>query len=141
MLGNDTLHVNILDRLVIHVLFRANEEIAQPTPGINLYDRMGNLIFAAGSAQIHHPLPMLRRGEELIVQFEIGFTVKPGEYTFSLIASEPSVDGGPNVGFFHDQYDMLGPISVVANGSQVFPFYGIAQLPLKISNSNPFAPG
>jgi len=135
--GIDTFQVNILDNLFFNVILRANEDIDEPTSGMNLYDRMGNLVFAAGTPQLRYRLPPLSAGEELIVRFEVSFSVKPGEYTFSLIASEPSSIGGPNVGYFHDQYDLLGPITVTADTNQVFPFYGIAQLPMKIFHGAP----
>lgn len=132
---NDTLQVPILGQLMFHLLLRANENINEPTTGINLYDRMGNLVFAAGTPQLRHPLPNLLRGDEIIVQFELSMNVGVGEYTFSLMTSEPSADGSPNIGYFHDRYDMLGPIVVTSDPMQVYPFYGIAQLPMKISHS------
>jgi len=131
---NDTLQVPILGRLIFHLILRANENIPTPTTGLNLYDRMGNLVFAAGTPQLRYSLPSLLKGDEIIVQFELTMNVGVGEYTFSLMTSEPSADGSPNIGYFHDRYDMLGPISVIADTTQVFPFYGIAQLPMKISH-------
>jgi hypothetical protein len=122
------------ERLVFHLLLHAHQNIAEPTSGINLYDRMGNLIFAAGTPQLKHTLPGLKTGQEIVIKFELTFNVGPGEYTFSLIASEPVNDSVPNVGYFHDQFDLLGPITVVADETKVYPFYGIAQLPMKISN-------
>ncbi len=74
-------------------------------------------------------LPDINPNDILIVQFELGFSVSPGEYTFSLGASEPSMEGGPNVGYIHDKVEMLGPITVTADERHVYPFYGIAQLP------------
>jgi len=133
--GKDTFHVSMQERLVFHLLLHANENIAVPTSGINLYDRMGNLIFAAGTPQLKHTLPGLKTGQEIVIKFELTFNVGPGEYTFSLIASEPINDSVPNVGYFHDQFDLLGPITVVADEAKVYPFYGIAQLPMKILNS------
>ncbi len=134
--GNDTFHVPMQENLLFHLLLRAAEDIVEPTSGINIYDRMGNLVFAAGTPQLRHPLPSLNSGQEIVLTFEITFNVGPGEYTFSLIASEPSIEGVPNVGFFHDQLDMLGPIVVIADEKKVYPFYGIAQLPMKILSSN-----
>jgi ABC-type polysaccharide/polyol phosphate transport system ATPase subunit len=135
--GNDTFSVPILDHLLFHLVLRANEDIECPSSGINLYDRMGNLVFAAGTPQLKHPLPHLCTGQQIVVQFDLTFSVSPGEYTFSLMASEPAADANPNIGYFHDQYDMLGPITVVADSSSVFPFYGVAQIPMVIKNGEP----
>lgn len=137
MHGNDTFNVSIQDDLLFHLVLHATEDILEPTSGINIYDRMGNLIFAAGTPQLRHRLPSLRSGQEIVLTFKITFSVAPGEYTFSLIASEPSEGGLPNVGFFHDQVEMLGPIVVIADETKVYPFYGIAKLPMEVTHSGP----
>lgn len=129
--GKDTLVVPMLESLRFHVLLRAKENVLVPQTGIHLYDRFGNLVFAAGTPQLKKRLPDLKPGQELVVRFEITFNVQPGEYTFSLGASEPSEEG-PNVGYIHDRHEMLGPIVVIADPNEVFPFYGIAQLPMKV---------
>jgi len=134
--GKDTLTVPILEPLHFHLLLRAKEEIHAPHTGIHLFDRLGNLVFAAGTRQFKHRLPALNPGQELVVKFEILFSVQPGEYTFSLGASEPSEEG-PNIGYIRDRHEMLGPIVVIADPNEVFPFYGIAQLPMKISFHRP----
>lgn len=129
--GKDTLIVPMLKSLNFYVLLRAREAIYDPSTGIHLFDRLGNLVFAAGTRQLRHRLPDLRPGQELLVKFEITFNVQPGEYTFSLGAGEPSEEG-PNIGYIQDRHEMLGPIVVTADQSEIFPFYGIAQLPMKI---------
>jgi lipopolysaccharide transport system ATP-binding protein len=129
--GMDTLRVEMSGKLRFTLLLRANEEVHDPSCGIHLYDRMGTLVFSAGSRQLRFRLPDLIPGERLVVAFSLTFSVQPGEYTFSLGTSEPSLEGSPNVGFIHDRHEMLGPISVVADDAQIFPFYGIANLPLE----------
>jgi hypothetical protein len=131
-LGKDTLAVNMLSLLSFHLLLRAKERVDEPRAGIHLYDRMGNLVFASGTRQLKQRLPDLEPGGELVVKFEIGFNVQPGEYTFSLGAGEPSEEG-PNIGYVHDTHEMLGPLVVTADPAEIFPFYGIAQLPMKVS--------
>jgi energy-coupling factor transporter ATP-binding protein EcfA2 len=130
--GADTLAVRMLEPLFFYLLLRANQDIHDPSAGIHLYDRLGNVVFAAGTRQLNCKLPDLKLGQELIVMLEITFSVQPGEYTFSLGVGEPSEDG-PNIGYVHDRHEMLGPIIVTANQNEVFPFYGIAQLPMKAS--------
>jgi len=129
--GRDTLIVKVLESLDFYVLLSAKEAVYDPSTGIHLYDRMGNLVFAAGTRQLRYRLPYLKRGQELVVKLEITFNVQPGEYTFSLGASEPSEEG-PNIGYIHDRHEMLGPITVINEETGVFPFYGVVQLPMKI---------
>lgn len=130
--GLDTLQTPMLGSLLFTLLIAANEDVTSPSVGINIYDRMGNLVFAAGTPQLHYMLPQLASGQELIVQFDLGLTVSPGAYTFSLVAAEPVGEDQPDAGFFHDQVEMLGPITVFGDPGSVHPFYGIAQLPLTI---------
>ena len=132
--GRDTLQVGMLGTLSLHVLLRASEDVQEPSTGFSLFDRLGNRVFAAGTRQLRHPLPPLKAAEEVVVRMEISFTVQPGEYTFSLATSEPS-DDGPNAGYFHDKHEMLGPITVTADENQLFPFCGMAQLPMTIEHS------
>lgn len=105
----------------------------KPNVGIHLYDRLGNLVFAAGTRQLKHNLPPLKANEELIVRIDLRFNVQPGEYTFSLGVGEPSIDHEPNVGYVHDRHEMLGPIVVTYDQNRIFPFYGIAKLPMEAS--------
>jgi lipopolysaccharide transport system ATP-binding protein len=113
------------------LLLRANRDIAAPSAGIQLYDRMSNLIFAAGTRQLRVQLPPLPRGQEFIVELTLTLEIQPGEYVFCVGCSEPSADG-LNVGIVCDRHEGLGPVSVVADASQLMPFYGIARLPLRV---------
>ncbi len=128
----ETLEVEMMGTLRFYLLIKAEEDIFEPSTGIQLYDRLGNLVYAAGTRQIGVNLPDLKCNQELIVNMEIRFTVQAGEYTFSLGTSQPS-DNGPNVGFIQDRIESLGPISVSCNADGVMPFYGIAQLSHKVS--------
>jgi ABC-type polysaccharide/polyol phosphate transport system ATPase subunit/MoaA/NifB/PqqE/SkfB family radical SAM enzyme len=130
--GLDTLKVPMMETLHFHILLRANENIHDPSTGIHLYDRLGNLVFAAGTRQLKQRLPELQLGQELVVRMDVTFSVQPGEYTFSLGAAEPNEEGD-NLGYVHDRIENLGPILVTADPNEVLPFYGIARLPLNIS--------
>ena len=129
--GRDTMRVEMLESLTFHLLLRANEYIADPSAGIHLFDRLGNVVFASGTRQLGKHLPDLSAGEELVVKLKLQFSVQAGEYTFSLGISEASEEKNPNIGFLQDRCDMLGPIAVVADSAKLMPFYGIARLPLK----------
>lgn len=137
--GRDTLEVRMLEQLEFYILLKAREDIFSPSAGIHLFDRMGNLIFAVGTRQLRQRLPDLLAEQELIVKMDITFNIQPGEYTFSLGTSEPSVEG-PNVGYLHDRHEMLGPIIVFADENDELPFYGLAQLPMAVSFSIPALP-
>ncbi len=128
----DTMQGEMLHPLYFHLLLKAHEDIQTPTAAIQMYDRFGTLVFAAGTQQLSYTLPSLTMGERLIVKFELTLSMQAGEYTFELIAGEPSPEG-PNIGFIHDKYFMLGPIKVTFDyGHKTAPFYGIAQLPMKV---------
>lgn len=129
--GKDTLQVEMMDTLTFNLLIKANEEIPDPSTGIRLFDRMGNRIYTAGTRQLKYQLPPLLPGEQIVVRFDLTMSVQPGEYTFGVGVSEPSEEG-PNVGFAHDRIDMMGPITVIFDHDEVFPFYGIAKLPMEV---------
>ena len=130
--GAATWDFELLHRATIRVLFKAHAPIALPSVGLQLHDRMGNLLFAAGNSQLRFPLPPLAAGEEIMLDFRVTLTAQAGLYTLSLDAAEadPST---PNVGTFHDRVGGLGPLSVAHHAAGVLPFYGAAQLPLEIS--------
>jgi len=131
--GRDTMHVNMMEILTFHLLLKANKDIGDPSAGIHLFDRLGNIVFAAGTRQLNHRLVDLSAGQELIVWIDLKLNVQPGEYAFSLGASMPSADCGPNMGCILDRHELLGPIVVVANPAKTYPFYGIARLPMKVN--------
>ncbi len=116
----------------LDVLVRAHTAIDQLSVGIHLFDRMNNLVFATGSRQLGVPLRPLQAEEERVIRLELTLSVQPGEYTFSLGCAQPSPDG-VNVGFLQDRCEGLGPINVYADAETPLPFYGIAQLPLRIT--------
>ena len=128
----NTFNVRMMQYLMFHVLIRAKEAVCNASAGIHLFDRLGNLVFAAGTRQLGHRLPDLLPDQEFIVSWKLTFSVQPGEYTFSLGVSEPSQEG-VNYGFIHDRYEMLGPLVVSEDPTSPLPFYGIAQLPMSIS--------
>lgn len=125
---SDTLAVEMLQSLFFHMLLQANEKIVDPSAGINLYDRLGNLVFAAGARQLKHRFSDLSAGQRIVVRIELFLNVQPGEYTFSLGASGCLEE----LGILHDRHEMLGPIVVRSDPAKPLTFFGIAQLPMKI---------
>ncbi|MDD2762732.1 MAG: ABC transporter ATP-binding protein [Opitutaceae bacterium] len=130
--GLHSLSVEMLQTVQIHLLLRANREIPDPSAGLHLFDRMNNVVFAAGTRQLHTPLHSFQAGEERILTFRLTMAVQPGPYTFSLGCSEPSLDG-PNHGFVQDRHEGLGPIEVRYDAVGTWPFYGIARLPMEVA--------
>ena len=116
----------------LRFLVRANEPVAEPAVGLQVFDRMSNLVFASGTRQLGTVVPPMVAGEERILTFTLTCNLQPGEYTLSVEASEPSGEG-PNFGFLHDKHDGLGPLTVHYEHNHTWPFYGIARLPLEIS--------
>jgi lipopolysaccharide transport system ATP-binding protein len=129
--GAATWDFEMMHRATIRLLLRANAAVNRPSVGIQLHDRTGNLVFAAGTTQLGFPLPALASGQEILLDFRLALTVYPGAYTLSLDAAE-FTPADPNLGEFHDRIGGLGPFIVSRHQGGVYPFYGIAQLPMEI---------
>lgn len=128
--GGHTMSVLQSKPVTIRILIRANQAIARPSAGLHLFDRLGNLVFAAGTAQLRQDIPPMSSGQERLVTFRLTLAVQPGEYTLSVgCADLKGLD--PNVGVFADQCEGLGPIAVHARQGELAAFYGIAQLPME----------
>ena len=115
----------------ICILLKASGHVASPSVGMHLFDRMNNLVFAAGARQRGVALPPLHPGDEIAVAIDLTLNVQPGEYTFNVGCSEPSTEG-PNHGVNLDRHEGLGPIVVHADAARTLPFYGMAELPISI---------
>jgi lipopolysaccharide transport system ATP-binding protein len=132
--GAPSLRVEMTRVATLRVLLKAHELIADPSTGFNIYDRMTNLVFAAGTRQLGVILQPMQAGEERLVTFKLTCNIQPGEYTFSLETGEPSAEG-PNFGCMHDKHEGLGPLTIHYEHNHTWPFYGIARLPLEVSVS------
>ena len=131
--GRHALSLRQNETATVRLLLRANASFDRPSAGINLFDRLGNLVFAAGSTQLQTPLPAMAAGRERVVTFRITFSVQPGEYTFSLGCSARPEEGLPDVGELEDQHEGLGPLTVYPPAPGEPYFYGIARLPMEVS--------
>lgn len=129
--GAPSLRVEMTRIATLRLLIKAHEAIVEPSVGLNLYDRMTNLVFAGGTRQLGKLLASMHAGEERVVTFKLTCNLQPGEYTFSVEASEPSTEG-PNFGFLHDKHEGLGPLVIHYEHDHTWPFYGIARLPLEV---------
>lgn len=116
----------------LRVLLRANKPIARPSTGLHLYDRLGNLVFAAGTTQLRIPIPAMQPADECALTIRLGFPIQPGEYTMSLECAE-SPTGDVDISTQEDAYEGLGPIAVHHSDAGFPQFYGMAQLPMEIT--------
>jgi ABC-type polysaccharide/polyol phosphate transport system ATPase subunit len=132
--GAFSLRVEMTRVATLRILLKANEPIPDPSTGFNIYDRMTNLVFAAGTRQLGVILKPMQAGEERLVTFKLTCNLQPGEYTFSIETSEPSAEG-PNFGCLHDKHEGFGPLTIHYEHNHTWPFYGIARLPLEVSVS------
>jgi ABC-type polysaccharide/polyol phosphate transport system ATPase subunit len=130
--GAATWDFEMMHRAAVRVLFTANADVRRPSAGIQIHDRMGNLVFAAGTPQLRFPLPALSKGQQILLEFRITLNLQPGSYTLSLDAAEFDEEN-PNIGVFFDRVGGLGPLNVAVHAGGALPFYGIAQLPMDIS--------
>jgi len=121
--GHDTMSVAIREPLQIDLLLVAHADVATPSAGFVLFDRLGNLVFSAGTGHHHHRLPALGPGDSLVVRLTVTFSVQSGQYTFNL--------GTAELGEVHDWHEMLGPIEVFHEGGGPLPFHGLAELPME----------
>lgn len=121
------------ETVYIVALLRASKDIGNPSSGLHFYDRMNNLVFAAGTRQLRIPFSDFAVEESRLVEFQLELNVHPGEYTFSVGCSQASAEG-PNLGYIQHRLEGLGPITISAASATnaIWPFYGIARLPLKI---------
>lgn len=131
-LGHHAMSVEVMKSATLHLLVRARTPIERPAAGIHLYDRMNNLVFGAGSQQLRTPLSPFAAGEERVVTLQLTLSVHPGDYTFSLGCAEESSEG-PNVGHVQNRHEGLGPVTVHADRRETWRFYGVANLPMRIS--------
>ncbi|MGN6369114.1 MAG: ABC transporter ATP-binding protein [Phycisphaerae bacterium] len=127
--GHFTLLIGCMKHAVITLLLRAEHAIPNGSAGLHIFDRLNNLVFAAGTRQLGITLPPLKKGEEVIVRFRVQANLQPGEYTFSLGCSEPSPED-VNLGHIQDRAEGLGPLLILAPESKLAPFYGITKLPM-----------
>ena len=133
--GLPMLDFAVGEKIGVHLLLRAEQAIAEPAVGVQLHDRRSNLIFAAGTRQLGTGLPPLAAGDEIALCFVLTLDVTPGLFTLTVDCSEPSAEG-PNLGVFHDVVGGLGPLTVHLSHSQMWPFYGVARLPLEVTFAN-----
>jgi hypothetical protein len=131
--GRYALSVRQGEAATIRLLLRARDPVPTPSAGIHLFDRLGNLVFAAGTAQLRRPLPEMSPGDERLVTFRITFSVQPGEYIFSLGCSVQPEQGPPDISPLEDQHEGLGPLTVYPPTEGQPYFYGIARLPMEVS--------
>lgn len=123
----------------IALLLAAQQPVAAPSAGIHLFDRMNNLVFAAGTRNLGVNIPPLPAGAEIIVEFELTLSVQPGEYTYSLGCSD-AIPNAPNMGRVLDRAEGLGPIGVTFPSDTLIPFHGAAKLPLVANLVHPRLP-
>ncbi|WP_404420833.1 ABC transporter ATP-binding protein [Nibricoccus sp. IMCC34717] len=130
--GAATFEYEMMHRATVRVLLRANREVRLPSVGVQIHDRLGNLVYAAGTPQLRFPLAAIDAGREVMLDFNVTLSVHPGTYTLSLDAAECDAED-PNVGTFFDRVGGLGPLDVKHHGTGAMPFYGVAQLPMEIN--------
>jgi lipopolysaccharide transport system ATP-binding protein len=128
--ANPTCTFVVGSKMRIVAELSALRDIANPSTGIHLYDRMNNLVFAAGTRQLKTPFADFTAGEKRLVEYILELTIQPGIYTLTVGSGQGSDD--PNVGYVQHRLEGLGPIDVVPANEGTWPFYGIARLPLQI---------
>ncbi|MEX2218032.1 MAG: ABC transporter ATP-binding protein [Phycisphaerales bacterium] len=140
--GRDAMSAAMGETLSFHVLLEGHAHVERPRASVRFFDRLGNLVFGAGTFQQGAPLPPIAPGERRLVRFDITMDLRPDTYTFGLGCGEPRGDH-PEAGVPCDRLDLLGPIIISAPPpGTIRPFHGIARLPMRISHDDapPLAP-
>jgi ABC-type polysaccharide/polyol phosphate transport system ATPase subunit len=130
LVGVPTRNFVVGEKLRIVAELVASREIVDPNTGIHFYDRMNNLVFAAGTRQLRTQFADLCAGEKRIISFVLEMAVQPGIYTLSVGCGQASDD--PNSGYIQHRLEGLGPVTVLPASDGTWPFYGLARLPFDI---------
>lgn len=130
--GDYSYTVEMMNVVTVRLLVRANQFIPMANVGFTIFDRMNNIIFSAGIVQRSCGIKSMQEGEERVITFRIRLSIIPGEYTFALGCAE-AVLTDLNIGVTHHRLFGLGPIVVFKKPDAVFPFHGIAWLPMEVS--------
>lgn len=125
--GAVTLSVQSGESLAFEMLAQAIDDIQVPNIGLEIYDRMNQLVFAISAINLGKPLPSLRRGAQVAVSFKVRFDLQSGQYTFALVTADQANALDPNTGTYQDRHHRLGPITVTWP-RPLLPFYGITGL-------------
>ena len=129
--GRPTWGVQMMEAIHLRILLKAKRTIAKPSVGLQIYDRMNNLIFAAGNRQLGVVMEPLQAGEERLVEFTLNCSIQAGQYTLNVGCAEP-VEGNLYLGIWHDVHEGMGPLDVTWGSDRAVPFHGIAKLPLSM---------
>ena len=125
--GRPSLTVEALERLEFQMLGRANDDVAQPNIGLEIYDRFNQLVYAVSALNLDQPLTPMPCGAEVVAAFRIRLSLQPGQYTFVLVTADQSGAADPNTGVYHDRHHKLGPITVTWS-RPLHKFYGMTAL-------------
>jgi lipopolysaccharide transport system ATP-binding protein len=92
-LGESPRSITPLDRLVLRIGFRVNEEIASPIAGFLVRNSRGENIFGSNTARENYPLPVMRPGEANYVDFHWSIPdLAPGLYRISLAVADGDIE-------------------------------------------------
>ena len=125
--GRPALMVEALESLEFQMLARANEDVARPNIGLEIYDRFNQLVYAVSALNLDQPVASMMCGAELVATFRIRLSLQPGQYTFVAVTADQSGVADPNTGVYHDRHHKLGPITVTWS-RPLHKFYGMAAL-------------
>lgn len=129
--GSFTRQADLMTPLCFEVLVRAHVAIAQPSCGLHFFDRMNTLVYGAGNVQLGVKFAPLAAGAVVRLVFTVTMSAQPGPYTFNVAAGEPDPTN-PNLGLFYDVCEGLGPLEILPPVAGAWPFYGVANLPMKM---------
>jgi len=108
--------------------------IPDPTIGIAIRDRLGYEIFGTNTCTLKQPLPPLRAGDRLLVQFNLPCNIGPGDYTITA-AIHSGID---HLTACYDWADRFLAFKVLPSSGQYHR--GVARLPVQLRSQLTHSP-
>lgn len=137
--GNPTLSVEQGRTLYVQTLLRARTRVEQLNQGLHLFDRTGLLVYAGSWANRGKLIGPLEPGQEIVSTLAVTLALAPGEYSITVGAGVPVVEGGVLDGITTDRVERAAVIRIFETPrrtDQFPPFYGLVQLPLECDAMN-----
>lgn len=109
----------------VRVRYRIDEEIAPPTVGLVLRDRLGTDVFGTNTEHLGISLPAAEVGCEYEVAFDLELPLGPGSYSVSVALHS----GHAHLDANYDWWDRARVLEIVPGDEPTFT--GVAQLPVR----------
>jgi lipopolysaccharide transport system ATP-binding protein len=125
--GNTCRAVTAGADMIVSVAAVALADVAEPTVGISIRDRLGYEIFGTNTYRVQHALPSLRAGDTLRVAFTLPCNLGPGDYTITAAVHA----GFDHLAACYDWADRFLAFKVLPDRDHYH--CGVARLPVRVA--------